>query len=197
LVSALDEVSLPAEFSADLSLVYRKLEKLGDSHALPTIPRVLVRSPDLSATAMKYAASLAIKNPESVVAVFADVLSKERFSREYEKLNICHKALSLKPDPNSDLGARLGHLAKEDAHPLIRAKALVAWGLHSDPTDFDVFDQFLLEAEPQWRAYALVSIQHKEREARDARFAAWAGKGEGIARVATVLREAPIRWSRL
>lgn len=197
LIGSLDDEVLPRDFSADMSLVYRRLERLQDAHGLAVISRVLVRSPDLSSVAMRYAASLAKKAPKDVVAVFADVLGDGRFTRDYEKLNICHKALSLKRDPNSNLGALLGNLATTDPHPLIRAKALVAWGPHSGTDEFEVFDRFLQSAEPQWRPYALVSIQGKRRATRDERYEKWAGEGEGVATVAAMIRREPIKWGRL
>jgi hypothetical protein len=52
LVASLKEDSLPTDFSSDMSLVFRKLEALGDEHALTSIPRILVRAPDLSSVAM-------------------------------------------------------------------------------------------------------------------------------------------------
>jgi hypothetical protein len=144
---------------------------------------------------MRSAASLAKKNPAGVSKLFADVLSKERFTRDFEKLNICHKALSLKTDKDSELAKRLGELALNDRHPLVRAKAMLAWGLHSVASDFSVADRFLQAAEPEWRAYALVAIQKKAKAGRDLRFEAWAAEGQPLADVATALKSGPIKWT--
>jgi hypothetical protein len=197
LVAVLGDDSLPRNFSTDMSLVFRQLEALGEDHALHSISRVLVRAPDLSPVAMRYAASLAKANSAAVSAVFADVLSKERFTRDFEKLNVCHKALSLKSDKDGKLSKQLGDLALNDAHPLVRAKALLAWGLHSPASDFSVADRFLQGAEAEWRAYALVAIQKKTKSGRDRRFETWASEGQPLADVTAALRSGPIKWTRL
>jgi hypothetical protein len=197
LTAALQDDSLPDEFQADMGLVYRQLRRLGDPHGLADLPRVLVRAPDLSATAMEYAASLSETHPAQVGEVFSSVLSREQFVRDFEKLNVCHKALSLNRDAKSDLDSRLAALAANEHHPLIRAKALLAWGLHSKPSDFSVVDRFLTSTAPQWRVYALVCIQRKSTSARDERYDDWAGQGGGLGRVVKMLKESPIRWSKL
>ena len=81
---------------------------------------------------------------------------------------------------------------------MIRAKALIAWGVHSADDQFDVFDRFIRTADPQWRVYALVSIQRKAAQQRDERFDAWAHTGETtLAKLVDQLRKKPIRWSHL
>jgi hypothetical protein len=197
LVTTLEDDSLPDNFHADMGLVYRQLRRLEDPNGLPDLPQVLVRAPDLSATAMDYAASLSQVYSSQVGEVFSSVLSREQFVRDFEKLNVCHKALSLKRDADSDLDARLASLTDSESHPLIRAKALLAWGLHSRSSDFGVADRFLSSTAPQWRVYALVCIQGKAARGRDERYDAWAGQGDGLGRVAKMLKEKPIRWSKL
>lgn len=197
LVATLDEDLLPGSFYTEMSLAYRSFERLGDPHGLAKIPQVLVRAPDLSNIAMRYAASLAEAHASGVRAVFASVLSKERFARDFEKLNVCHRALKLRPAATSDLAEKLAYLALNDPHPLIRAKALVAWGRHARAGDFDTVDRFLRGCAPEWRTYALVAIQSKSRDARNARYEAWAAEGAGLGTVAGVLQTSPIAWSKL
>jgi hypothetical protein len=197
LVASLDDDSLPHEFSADMSLTLRQFEALVDPYALASVSRILIRAPDLSAVAMRYAASLAKEEPGQVASVFAEMLRNERFTRDFEKLNICHKALALKNGQPEKLSDRLGDLALRDPHPLVRAKALLAWGLHSKKSDFSVADRFLQAAEPEWRTYALVAIQGKSKAARDARFSMWAADGQPMAPVADLLRAGQIKWTRL
>jgi hypothetical protein len=197
LVAALDDESLPPDFSTDMSLVFRQLEAIEDPSGLASIPRVLVRAPDLSAVAMRYAASLAKAEPKTVGGIFTEVLSKERFARDFEKLNVCHKALSLKRDPKSGLHEELARLALQDAHPLVRAKALLAWGHHSNPKDFATADRFLQGAEPQWRVYAIVSIQAKSEEERNRRYDLWTAEGDEASNIAAKLKQQIIKWTKL
>lgn len=197
LVGRLGEDTLPTNFYTDMSLIYRSMEKLGDPHGLGSIPQVLVRAPDLSNVAMRYAASLASIHASSVRNVFSAVLSKERFARDFEKLNVCHKALKLKPHANSDLAEQLAYLVLNDGHPLIRAKALVAWGRHARAGDFETVDRFLKGCDSEWRVYGLVAIQGKTRDARDKRYEEWASEGAGLGDVAAILRAEPIAWGKL
>jgi hypothetical protein len=197
LVQMLGDDTLPSSFYTDMSLVYRQFEKLGDPQGLAEIPQVLVRAPDLSNVAMRYAASVAGSHPAPVRAVFSAVLSKERFARDFEKLNICHRALKLQPHASSDLDERLAHLALNDGHALIRAKALLAWGRHARAGDFETADRFLGACEPEWRVYALIAIQGKTRAARDERYREWAGEGSGLGAVAAMVKSKPIAWSKL
>ncbi len=196
-VASLGGESLPSTFYADMGLAYRRLEQLGDACALDAIPQVLVRAPDLSATAMRYAASLVDNHGTQVVKIFAQVLEKGRFVRDFEKLNSCHKALLLTRGRQPALGQALARLAIDDRHPLIRAKALLAWGLHSPRSDFETADHFLRSSAPEWRVYALVSIQEKDANGRDKRYKDWAGGNDGLGRVAQLLQEDAIPWAEL
>jgi hypothetical protein len=197
LVALLGQDSLPSHFYTDMSLLYRSFEKLGDPYGLDEIPRVLVRAPDLSNVAMRYAASLAAGHGPSVRKVFSAVLSKERFARDFEKLNVCHRALKLKPHQSSDLAEKLADFALKDRHALIRAKALVAWGRHAKADDFGTADRFLRGCDLEWRVYALVAIQDKAKDGRDKRYEAWAGEGAGLGKVTEMLQAKPIAWSKL
>jgi hypothetical protein len=195
LVRTLGEDDLPGDFHGDMSYVYRRLEAVSDQYALAAVPDVLRRAPDLTDDAMRYVTAVA-GDDSAATEVFANVLRAERFTRDHEKLAICHMALSLKPTTDTTLAARLGDIALGDQHALTRARALVAWGRHSAADEFAVVDEFLESAAPQWRIYAFASIQAKEATQRDARYARW-GSGLALENVAHELRERPIKWTRL
>ena len=72
----------------------------------------------------------------------------------------------------------------------------MAWGFHSADDDFEVVDRYLAAEAPQWRPYAFASMQSKDAEGRDARYARW-GSGTTLQQVAAELCERPIKWSRL
>jgi hypothetical protein len=79
----------------------------------------------------------------------------------------------------------------------VRARAVDAWGRHSDPGEFEVADLFWNRSQRRWRTYAVVAIQSKEVDERDRRWEAWSGEGRSLQRLARELRDHPIRWSRL
>ena len=135
--------------------------------------------------------------PEAYFSLVGKRKRTERFARDFEKLNVCHRALKLPPHATSDLDERLAHLAMNDGHPLIRAKALLGWGRHARAADFGAADKFLAGCRPEWRVYALTAIQGKTRAARDERYREWAGEGSGLGGVAAMLKSEPIAWTKL
>jgi hypothetical protein len=193
----LESDDLASDFQTEMGLVYRRLERLASPYGLASIPRVLIRAPDLTGVAMRYASSLAASQPAEVGLVFAEVLSADRMMRDSEKLMIAHRALLLKPDASGSIGERLGELAMADNHPLVRARALIAWGMHSQKDDFSAFDRFLADCEPEFRVYAIVSIQDKASNLRDQRYDEWARSGTLLGNVAAQLRGERLSWKRL
>ena len=197
LVAELDEEDLPQNFRADMAQVFRELEAVKSPIAVSSVPDVLRRAPDLTDIAMRYVVAVASEG-SGAADVFATVLAKDRFTRDHEKLAVCHKALSLEAETGSGLDGVLGGIALDDPHPLTRAKALVAWGRHSSAADFKVVDRFLASAEPQWRAYAVIAIQAKDKAARDLRYERWAGSGTPLGRLVDEIRSNNLfKWTRL
>lgn len=197
LMSDLEAEDLPSAFSADMGLVLRKLEAIGDAQAVAMIPDILRRVPDIVDTAMRYVATVASSDSEAAIGVFSEVLRAGRSSRDFEKLATCNRALSLPAGDGRALASVLKDIALHDANPLIRAKALVAWGKHSDATDISVVESFLRAADPGWRMYAFVALQDKAPDQRDHAYNRWGGTSPGLKEVADLLRGSPIRWSKL
>nr|WP_281381760.1 RNA-directed DNA polymerase [Conexibacter arvalis] len=197
LMSDLEAEDLPSAFSADMGLVFRKLEAIGDAQAVVFVPDILRRVPDIVDTAMRYVAAVARTNREAATSVFAEVLHADRSSRDFEKLATCNRALSLPSGDGRTLASVLGGIALNDANPLIRAKALVAWGKHSAINDISVVEAFLRSSDPGWRMYAFVALQEKARVVRDNAYDRWGGASPGLKQIADLLRGSPIRWSKL
>ena len=99
LTAGLEEDDLPPNFHADMGHLLRRLQSIEDPHAVASIPDVVRRAPDLADNAMRYVAGVASVDPSGAVSVFAEVLKKERFARDFEKLSTCHRALSLRTGP--------------------------------------------------------------------------------------------------
>lgn len=196
LTAALSEVDLPDNFHADWRQSLRELEAIEDPCAVAVVPALLRRAPDLIDHGLRYVVAVADSDPDAAAAVFTELLSREHSGRDHERLVACHRALSL-PGTSAELAEPLGVLALKDDHPLVRAKALVAWGKHSKPSAFGVVDQFLAAAEPPWRVYAFVAMQRKKKAARRQRFDLWGGAGGGLGQLADTLDDRQIKWSKL
>jgi hypothetical protein len=123
------------------------------------------------------------------------VLAGDRFHREQELLQICRWALYL---PRSeDLAATFGELALNHEHPLVRSRALLAWGALSSTVDFSRADLFWRSSERAWRSYPLVAIQDKDEAGRDARYAQWSSSGRVLERLGTSIREERFSWKKI
>jgi hypothetical protein len=147
--------------------------------------------------AVNYVASVARTAPDDAVAVFSELLASERFMRDIEKLELCQSVLALPQGSASSLAAPLGKWALEAEHPLVRARALLAWGAQSRSDDFAVADRFWRRATAQWQPYVLVAVQGKETDARNDRYARWSSAGRFLGRLATLIRRNTIAWRRL
>jgi hypothetical protein len=197
LTGDLEADDLPVNFHGDMGHVLRKLESIKDRHGVVLVPDIVRRSPDLADTAMRYVAAVSEVTPADAIAVFAQVLEKKQFSRDFERLTTCHRALALQAKEGSALAQPLGEIALGDPNPLIRAKALLAWGKHSGGDDTSVAEAFLRSAGPAWRVYAFVAVQEKEPSVRDSVYESWGGSARGLKQVADRLRKSPIKWTKL
>jgi hypothetical protein len=185
----------PQGFRATLRQIYRELRAAKREDALADLPELLNRFPDMTGEGAQYAAYIAEVNPAEVTRVFDVLLSDGRFHREQELLQICRSALYL--PRNDKLAGRFGTLALEHAHPLVRARALLAWGALSSPADFSVADEFWSRTHRPWRAYPFVAIQDKDTEARDDRYTRWGSAGRLLDHLAASIQENRFSWKRV
>lgn len=195
--TALAETDLPKDFYPDMAQLFRELEAMEDPYGFDEIPSILRRAPDLTNSALRYVTAVAAEDVAGAAEVLTSVIAPEHAARDHERLIACHRALSLPADGHAELANQLALLAIEDPHELTRAKALVAWGKHSDEGDFETADRFLEAADPHWRAYAFVAMQLKKASARDARYGRWGGAGGALGGLAKELSSSPIKWTKL
>jgi hypothetical protein len=177
--------------------VYRALERGQDSYAIREMPEVLTRLPDLTAQAVRYVASAGRADADAARDALLTLTEAARFHRDSEWVHICRAFLRFPDRPCSSLADRMSELAASHDHPLVRARALLAWGAVSTVGDFSTADAFWTDAEAPWRPYVLVAIQGKERDGRNARYDAWSGEERFLRSVADHLRAQQFRWSRL
>lgn len=193
----LDDDSLPDRFRSMLIEGFRDLASLRRPHALDRIPRILERAPDLTKDITHYLAEISGVALEEVRAVFAVLLENGRFVREHEKLDLCRALLALSPGTAPELSTPMAVWVAQDESELVRARALLAWGAQSPPEDFEVSDRFWAATTTRWRPYALVAIQTKDHEARDARYSNWSGEGRFLGQLAERLRAQPLSWRKI
>lgn len=193
----LEQGEYPHEARSRLTEVYRQLEKGRDPYALPGIADFLERLPDLTWSAVRYAASLGSESREQVEDMFLELTAPSRFHKEHEWLHLCRAGLLLRWQ-SPKLASRFGEIAMtSDTSPLVRARALLAWGKLSAPDDFSSADQFWAAAGREWRHYVFVSIQGKSPEGRDRRFANWSAEGGYLRRLADELQQRMIAWREI
>lgn len=177
--------------------VYRELERGQDPYAVDEVPEVLTRLPDLTADAVRYVARAARADPESAHDALLTTTEPNRFHRESEWVHICRAILWFPERPSTALADRMRAVAETHEHPLVRARALLAWGAQSATDDFSAVDAFWPGAEAPWRQYVLVAIQDKEADGRNARYDRWSGEERFLRSVADHLRTQRFRWTKL
>jgi hypothetical protein len=129
--------------------------------------------------------------------VFQDLLDTRRFMSDVEKLTLCFSILKLPERKAQSLSASLEAWALHDSSDLVRARALLAWGAQSPLADFDAADEFWRQAPASWQPYALIAIQKKSRQSRDARYRRWSGEGRFTGELADEIKKHPFGWRKL
>jgi hypothetical protein len=89
---------------------------------------------------------------------------------------------------------KLRELAASHEHPLVRCRALLAWGRQSALDDFTAADEFFGRERRDRLGYALVAIQAKAAEPRNSRYDRWSSEGRSLANLASSLRGAMLAW---
>jgi hypothetical protein len=194
LADELEAGRFPEDVRARLIDILRSLEQAKDDHGAARVPAILRRRPDTTWPALRYVARLPAESRPTVDAALAEILAEDRFHRELEWLHMCRAALLLRGDGSPQLAETFARLSREHPHPLVRARALLAWGRLSDPHDFAAADEFWVKTSDPWRPYAVVAIQEKSTEGRRARYDAWANAYVFLRDLANTLANKPLPW---
>lgn len=187
----------PPNVRARLIEVYRSLEKGRDTYAVSEVPDILLRMPDLTWPAVRYVASTRATEAELAEPVLLHLLDADRFHREQEWLHICRAGLLWRRHPSLELASRLAEVAVAHEHPLVRARALLAWGKLSKDNDFDLADRYWRSGGRIWQPYVLLALQHKQIAERDRRYEDWSGEGRFLRRLAEAIQGQPFPWREL
>jgi hypothetical protein len=116
---------------------------------------------------------------------------------DVEKLTLCACVLKLGERDAEQLGPSLAGWALSDASDLVRARAILAWGAQSPPNQLDIADKFWRRASSPWQPYALIAIQKKNRQLRDARYRKWSGEGRFTGELAEKIQKQSFGWRKL
>lgn len=116
--------------------VYRELERGQDAYAIEAVPEVLLRLPDMTAHAVRYAARASRTDADSARDALLTLTVADQFHRDSEWVHICRAFLTFADRPCVPLAERMSDVAASHEHPLVRARALLAWGAQSTAGDF-------------------------------------------------------------
>ena len=171
----------------------RKLGRFHDPHALADLEAVLIRLPGLTGEAMTYVASLEEDDRPGATNTLERILAG-KFHREQEWLHVL-RMFSLWPTPCSDeTVALLAWAASNHPHPLVRARAMIAWARKTSPDESSLAEKFFAVERPIWQGYAVMAVRDKSR--REEIYARWSGEGRAIAQLIERMRHHPISWSK-
>lgn len=195
--AAVDALDSDEYRRSHFTFAYRQLARKKHPHALSATPRVLLRMPGLTSVAARYLEAIAIEEHREAVSDVLARITFERFHRPQEWLHLL-RAIQVLPDRAAhQLVPQLADLASASAHPLVRARALLAWARQSDPAVLDAADQFFAHAERPWLPYCFVAIQDKDQGARNDRYSRWSSEGRGLAWLADSIRAERFAWRRI
>ena len=194
LADMLEAGRYPEDVRTRLIDIFRSLEQAKDDYGVARVPVILRRRPDTTWPALRYIARLPAESRPTVDAALAEILAEDRFHRELEWLHMCRAAVLLRGDGSPPLAETFARLSREHPHPLVRARALLAWGRLSGLGDFAAADDFWSTTSDPWRPYAVVAIQEKTTEDRDARYEAWANAYYFLRELANTLKDKPLPW---
>jgi Reverse transcriptase (RNA-dependent DNA polymerase) len=182
---------------SEFTFALRQLSRAKDPHAITGIPQVLLRIPGLAPVACRYLESVSTAENRDTVTEALVQLTSDRFHRVQEWLNIL-RSIQVIPDRGAKrLVPLLEKLSLHHEHPLVRARAVLAWGAQSGANDFSVADHFFAQEQRSWLEYALIAVQSKKNQGREERYLRWSGEGRGLARLADSIRSQRFAWSKI
>lgn len=181
----------------EFTFAFRQLGREKHPHALSALPQVLLRMPGLTANACRYLEELAKGGHREEAASALSEIVSGRFHRTQEWLHILRAIQVIPAQGAKSLVGRMASLSADHDHPLVRARALLAWGSQSDSTDFSAADLYFTTEPRQWLPYVLIAIQEKDEEQRNDRYSRWSGEGRSLAHLADSIRSERYGWTRI
>lgn len=182
----------------EFTFALQTFSKKRDPHGLPHVPEVLLRMPGLTSVACGYLSKLTGPAHRDDLVAVLQRLAAGRFHRAQEWLHLLRVIQVVPGRGAKTLAERAAEVALDPQQPpLVRARALLAWGAQSAPKQLKVADAFVASTPAIWQPYAIIATQRKDPERRDARYARWARRGSGLAWLAESVSAKPFAWSKL
>lgn len=181
----------------EFTFAFRQLAREKHPHALEDLPQVLLRMPGLTANACRYLEAMAKGDHRQKVAAALKEMVTGRFHRTQEWLHVLRAMQVVPAQGAQELAERMAGLAADHDHPLVRARAILAWGSQSDSDDFTAANSYFAKEPRQWLPYALVAIQEKDEQARDECYGRWSGEGRSLAHLAESIKRERYGWARI
>ncbi len=197
LSASVTDEELPKQFEADAIATFRELVALNADAPVDAVPTFVERVPSATADVLAFTCSVAKRHADAAGRAFTAVFERWPYLRELERLQVCAAALRMPEGTVASLADAFGLHALQDEHPVVRARALLAWGRLAATDDFAVADGYWRTASFSWRPYALAAIQKHDRTGRDDRYERWSTDGTFLASMATSLTATPIGWRKL
>ena len=178
---------------SEFIFAFRLLGRFRDPRPLPQLPTVLTRMPGLTGDAMTYVSALGANDRTDAMAAVELALGGG-FHRDQEWLHLL-RALTALPGPGTEATvALLASVSAEHSHPLVRARAMLAWCRQSAPDQTFVAEEFFTRERRMWKGWAVMGIRDKHR--RGELYERWKGEGRSIAHLIESLAAQPLGWSK-
>ncbi len=192
------DTRLPPGASKEIKTILIILRTEKDPAALDVIEGVIRRMPDLIKTVINYLASIYRQksSQERVDSLFCMLLNPENRIRDFERLWVIQGCLQL-PRRSNRIASKLNELASSDQSDLIHARAVLAWGFHSDSMDTRLAEELWSTKDREWKEYAVLALQKKDTKVRNDLFSKWSLESPEIARLTKLLKKNNIRWAKL
>jgi hypothetical protein len=190
-LAALQEDSYPRH---DLVFALRGLARGRDGYAVEHIPYVMMRMPGLTAECMRYLTKMRAPAADDVADALTEVIAHP-FHRDQEWVHILRAALYVPGRRLEPVSSRFSALALQHAAPIVRARAVLAWGRHAKAAETETVEAYFAAERPMWLGYALASLKGRSPKAREKLYGQWSSEGRSTAHVITSLREEPLRWA--
>lgn len=190
-VARLESDSYPRR---ELTHALRGLARARDGHAVQRVPYVMTRMPGLTSECMRYVTKLR-SGDAPAVAVALETIVQQHFHRDQEWVHVLRATLHVKDRRLASVAERFAELALNHPSPLVRGRALLAWGRHSPADDVSAAELFFQRERRMWLGYAIACLKAKNATSRDALYTRWTSEGRSINRVIASLGERPLRWA--
>ena len=174
----------------------RGFAKERDPYGVADVRYVMARMPGLTSECMRYFTKLRARDAPEVGEAL-EVIVSQVFHRDQEWVHILRACLRLADRRLLGVADRFSTLALEHQSPLVRARALLAWGRHAEENETRPAEQFFSREAQMWRGYAVAAMKGRSQAVRASLYKRWASENQSVGELIEKLDERPISWSHM